>query len=497
MAPLRSALLLLLVPVSALAKNLTETIELENLQDHLDAFRFIALKEGKDTRVFGSEGHKKTVEYIQNIAEEAGFDTYLQPFRTLYSEILRQILIADSKQIEVGMFSFSPSTPSWGTSGKLVNGGYGCSKSDYKSMPQWNIALLRRGKCSFSQKSKLAKELGAGGAIIFNNVDGPLRGTLDKADPDLFVPTGGISKKAGLKLLKKVKRGRYIYSRLYFQQIMEERLTHNLIAQTPQGNINNVVMLGAHSDSVRAGPGINDNGSGSSALLEILKQLSNFNITNTVRFAWWSAEEFGLQGSKYYVDSLSEEEAANIAVYMNFDMIGSPNYINGIYDGTGNEFGTAGPPGSGALQGLFEKYFEERGYSYQATEFDGRSDYGPFLGKDIASGGLFTGAEKLKTAEEVKKYGGEADVAYDKCYHKSCDREDNINTEAFLINARAIADVTSILAESTHDIDKEKKKQFQKTNEIAFDKGGSQQVFKKSKKFQGKIMWNGEWLDTI
>lgn len=92
-------------------------------------------------------------------------------------------------------------------------------------------------------------------------------------------------------------------------------------------------MIGAHSDSVAAGPGINDNGSGTAALLELSYLFRDVEPENAVRFCWWTAEEFGLLGAKYHVDHMPVEEREKIALYLNFDMIASPNAYNGIYDG--------------------------------------------------------------------------------------------------------------------------------------------------------------------
>ena len=123
-------------------------------------------------------------------------------------------------------------------------------------------------------------------------------------------------------------------------------------------------MAGAHLDSVQDGPGINDNGTGSAALLETAIQMAKVKPNNTVRFAWWGAEEEGLLGSEYYVGELSDEQADDIALYLNFDMIGSPNYIFGVYDGD-NSSGTAHrgfiPEGSAAIEDVFEGFYDSRG----------------------------------------------------------------------------------------------------------------------------------------
>ena len=197
-----------------------------------------------------------------------------------------------------------------------------------------------------------------------------------------------------------------------------------MLAETSTGNDDNTVMAGAHLDSVQDGAGINDNGSGSAALLETAIQMAKVKPTNTVRFAWWGAEEEGLLGSEYYVEQLTDAQEEDIALYLNFDMVASPNYMFGVYDGD-NSGGTAAPgfipEGSAQIEDVFEKFYADRGEPSQDSEFSGRSDYGPFIAVGIPAGGLFTGAEVAKTAAEAALYGGVAGASYDPCYHQACD----------------------------------------------------------------------------
>ena len=198
--------------------------------------------------------------------------------------------------------------------------------------------------------------------------------------------------------------------------------TRNVIAQT-KGGADNVVMVGAHLDSVQEGTGHNDNGTGSAATLAVALRLARAKAepVNTVRFAWWGAEESGLVGSTHYVEQLPPEETQKIALYLNFDMVGSPNYVRGIYDGDGSSFGQAGPAGSQAIEKLFNDHFADAGLAYESTEFSGRSDYAAFIANGIPAGGLFSGAEQIKTPEQVTRYGGVAGAAADPCYHRACD----------------------------------------------------------------------------
>jgi Zn-dependent M28 family amino/carboxypeptidase len=171
---------------------------------------------------------------------------------------------------------------------------------------------------------------------------------------------------------------------------------------------------------------------------------------NKVRFAWWGAEESGLVGSTYYVTSLSVAEQAKIALYLNFDMIASPNFVYFIYDGDNSDGGaTPGPAGSAQIEKLFETYYGARQLPFKGTAFDGRSDYGPFIAAGIPAGGLFTGAEGIKTAEEAALWGGTAGQPYDPCYHLACDTIDNLNADAYDVNIDAVAYATLQYAMNT------------------------------------------------
>lgn len=158
--------------------------------------------------------------------------------------------------------------------------------------------------------------------------------------------------------------------------------TMNLFVDTPTGDSTNVVVSGSHLDSVPAGPGINDNGSGSASNLEIALQFARNNVkpVNKVRFAWWAAEELGLKGSTYYVTDLATnnpQELKNIALDLNYDMLGSPNFFRGVYNGS--EAATTIRPACVAIMNLFIDFFNSHSIPYELSPFTGRSDYGPFL----------------------------------------------------------------------------------------------------------------------
>ena len=208
------------------------------------------------------------------------------------------------------------------------------------------------------------------------------------------------------------------------------RVGYNLIADWPGGDANQVVMAGSHLDSVSSGAGINDNGSGSAAVLEAALAVSRaqYQPTKHLRFAWWGAEELGLVGSRYYVNSLATANRAKISGYLNFDMIGSPNPGYFVYDD------------DPAIEKTFKDYYAGLGVATEIeTEGDGRSDHAPFKSAGIPVGGLFTGASNTKSAAQAAKWGGTAGQSFDRCYHSSCDTTSNINDTALNRNSDALA----------------------------------------------------------
>ncbi|WEW59971.1 Leucyl aminopeptidase yscIV [Emydomyces testavorans] len=425
---------------------LQNNIRLKDLEDGLQKLQSFADANGK-TRVFGGPGHKATVDYLYGELMRTGYyQVTKQEHQQLWSHS-NQSLTVNDKRYSSSAMTFSPSGRV--KAGLVLANNVGCNAEDYPSNTEGKIVLIERGVCSFTEKNKNAFKAKAVGAIVYNNVPGRLRGTLDGA-ANQTVPMVGITQDDGRELAGLAKGN--ATAELFVETVQEYRTTWNVIAQTKGGDQNNVIMLGSHSDSVDAGPGINDNGSGTIGIFTIAKALVNYRVNNAVRFAWWTAEEFGLLGSEYYVAHLNDAEIRKIRLYLNFDMIGSPNYVNSIYDGDGSAYNMTGPPGSGEIEHLFEKYFDEKGWPHVPSAFTGRSDYAAFIQKNIPSGGLFTGAEVVKTPEQVRLFGGEAGKSYDPNYHQAGDRTDNIHKGAYLLNAKGAAYATAEYARSTRSL---------------------------------------------
>jgi carboxypeptidase Q len=344
--------------------------------------------------------------------------------------------------------TYSPSVDI--TAEAVVVPNVGCTAADYPTDVAGKIALVKRGECSFAEKATLAGAASAAAVIVYNNAAGSLAGTLGGVS-NAYAPIGGISQADGEVLVNAAASG-VVTLALEIDSQVENRTTFNVIAETKGGDHNNVVSLGGHTDSVEAGPGINDDGSGIISNLVVAKALTKFSVKNAVRFCFWTGEEFGLLGSEYYTSHLTSEELAKIKLYLNFDMIASPNYALMIYDGDGDAFNQTGPAGSAEIEHLFQNYFKSKKLPYIPTAFDGRSDYDGFISRGIPAGGIFTGAEGIMTSEEAKLFGGQANVSYDANYHAAGDNMTNLNHEAFLINSKATAFAVATYANSLASI---------------------------------------------
>jgi Zn-dependent M28 family amino/carboxypeptidase len=224
------------------------------------------------------------------------------------------------------------------------------------------------------------------------------------------------------------------------------RTTSNVIAETATGDPAHTIVVGAHLDSKKT-PGINDNGSGVASVLEIARQMSRLGIkpANRVRFAFWGAEEPSpyMLGSKYYVNHLSPQQLDSIEMYLNFDSLSSTNYVRFVYDG--DNLQNPSPPGSGQIEKVFTDYYAAVGLPTK-PHLKTSSDLAPFMEAGIPAGWLFTGTNKLKTAQEAAVYGGTAGKPYDPCYHQPCDTLNNVSTTALDQTSDGAAHATLTLA---------------------------------------------------
>jgi Zn-dependent M28 family amino/carboxypeptidase len=434
------------VRVNNTAEKLLECVTVEGVREHQAAFQAIADANG-GTRASGTSGYDASVDYVVERMEAAGYivtvDEFLFPFFNLLSQAFSQTspvarTFAPNDDYDVMTYSGSgattdtavvptndviipfPSVPNTSTSG--------CEPEDFldssgNSLVAGKVALIQRGTCTYALKGQNAEAAGAVAAIVFNEGqpgrDGVVFGTL--GGPGVNIPVLGISYALGAEFAADPSTR----VSLDIQTISENRTTSNVLAESVDGRADNVVMAGAHLDSIAGGPGIQDNGSGSAALLEIAEEMAKVKPRNKVRFAWWGAEELGLLGSiDWVVEAFDSGELNNVALYLNFDMIGSPNFVRFVYDGDTQ------PEGSATIEQLFEDFFAAQGLPTEEVEVGGRSDHFAFAFFGVPIGGLFTGAEVVKTPEQAAIYGGTAGEQYDPCYHLACDTFDNISLEA-------------------------------------------------------------------
>jgi len=440
------------------AQQLVKKVEGKNVKKHLAALQAIA-KATDGTRAAGTKGYDLSVAYVALRLRGAGYKVTLDPINFVEGWVENspptlQVTGGKTYVPNDEFFTFQPS-PSGDVTAPVQavdltlpptptpSSTSGCETSDFAGFVAGNIALIQRGTCPFITKVQNAKAAGAVGVIVFNEGQ-PGRtdaGPLDLGEWRLGIPMVFADFAVGNELA--ATPGATV--RLKVDATLTLGTDYNVIAETKKGDPNNVVMVGAHLDSVTEGPGINDNGSGTAAILETALQLGNFPVKNKVRFAFWAAEEIGLLGSDQYVAGLSAAELDRIRLYLNFDMIASPNFAYKLYDGDDSDAtgAPAGPPGSAQIEGQLASFLEGRGLAHVGTDFDGRSDYGPFIAAGIPAGGIFTGAEGIKTPEEQAAFGGTAGVAYDTCYHQACDTITNVNATALDVNSDAIADSTA------------------------------------------------------
>lgn len=448
-------------------------VTLDGVREHQAAFQAIADANG-GIRTSGTPGYDASVDYVVARMQAAGYVVTVQDFEfqtsiELGPSALEQtapgvasyvqgvdFLVIDQTDPGNVTAAVTPVDLQLGPGNASTSG---CEAADFAGFPAGHIALLQRGTCTFQQKAENAAAAGAVGAIMMNQGNTPDRTglaavTLSAAYsggiPVFFTTYDRGVEWAGtpglvLHMFANVFRG--------------TATTSNVFAETPRGRLDNIVMAGAHLDSVDQGPGINDNGSGSAVLLEVAEAMARVQpLRNKLRFAWWGAEESGLVGSDYYVYNLSDVERSKIALYLNFDMVGSPNYVRFVYDGDGSAFGLAGPDGSAAIEQLFANFYGSRGLASEPTQISFRSDYAAFFDFGIPFGGLFTGAEGVKTAEQAAVYGGTAGVAYDPCYHQACDTMNNVALDVLDLNADATAYAMMTYGMTTRDVNGERAK---------------------------------------
>jgi Zn-dependent M28 family amino/carboxypeptidase len=448
-----------------------KAVTVQGILAHESALQDIADLNG-GTRASGTPGYTASADYVAETMRRAGYQVTRQSFEFPFFQALApaelERIAPDPKVFVEGT---DHTTADYSGSGEATapvqaidvqvppaaqpSSTSACEPEDFAGFTAGNIALVQRGTCTFETKAANAEAAGASAVIVFNEGQPGrqdlLAGTLGRPfDLPVIMTTFAV----GEELVNQLRAGDAVTLRVKTLTESETRTTENVIADSRKGDPAKTIVVGAHLDSVVEGPGINDNGSGTSTLIEIARNLDKGGSqANRVRFAFWGAEEKGLLGSEHYVSTLPADELAKIKANLNFDMLGSPNFVRFVYDGDGsNGENDPGPTGSAYIEGLFLDYFADQGLASEPTAFDGRSDYESFVLAGIPAGGLFSGAEGVKTAEEQQVYGGTADAPYDSCYHQACDTIANLSTTALDQLGDAAAHGTWVLSRARNEI---------------------------------------------
>jgi Zn-dependent M28 family amino/carboxypeptidase len=381
-----------------LVAELPRSLSLARMRADLVALERIADRHGGN-RAAGTPGYAASVAYVRAELRKAGYAPRSSPFP--FVEYLERVergrqVAPVQRELQLEALDYSPSTPRDGLRARLIESGDGCSAGDYGDV-RGTIALVERGTCFFAVKAGNAQRAGAVGLLVFNNEPGPLDGTL--GDPQATtIPVAGIARALGQELA----RATGVVVELVLDADTRNTTSHNVLTDA-QRRADDVLVVGAHLDSVRAGAGINDNATGVAAVLEIARALRKRSSPLRVRFAFWGAEELGLFGSRAYARTL---DPRSIVGYLNFDMLGSPVRPYGVYEG-------------GPYTARWLRYFQRRGLRATTIDIAGRSDHAPFAQRGIPVGGLFAGDSR--------------------CYHRACDRVGEVDFTALDQLARAAA----------------------------------------------------------
>jgi hypothetical protein len=427
---------------------LARAVTAAGLRAHLRAFQAIATRNG-GTRLAGTRGYDQSVAYVARRLREAGYRPRMRSFSFLLSRETRPPQLARvapasttyrrGRDFLTLHYSGSGTLTAPVVAADFGSEASGCERSSFPVFRDRPIVLVRRGGCVLAEKARNAAAAGAG-AVLIANAGGPGRtapisGTLVRPGPR--IPVLSVSYPLGSAIAQSAGPG---VTRLRVSVSVENRQTRaaNVVAELPGRSSGRVVLLGAHLDSVANGPGINDNGSGSALVLELALHARRLRARPALglRFAWWGAEELGLHGSTAYVGGLSASERSRIAAVLNFDMVGSPNFTRFVYEGAGQ------PPGSQRIEDAFRAYFASRRLPLVEIGLAGASDHAPFAQAGVPVGGLFTGADSVKSAGEASRFGGRSGRPYDACYHQACDTIANVNLRV----AEQMADAAAVVA---------------------------------------------------
>ena len=379
--------------------DLRKAVTLAGMRTHLVALQRIADASGGN-RAAGTAGYRASVRYVQAALARAGLRVRLQsfPYARFAVDLVRgRQLTPVRRDLAPRAFEYSGSGK---VRGRVVAAGNGCQTGDFGAEVRGKLALIRRGSCFFAVKAGNAVRAGAAAAIIVNNEAGPLSATL--VEPGIGIPVVGVTREAGSDLAGAT-------AEVEVRAHTVRTTVQNVIADSPRARRAPSLVVGGHLDSVTAGAGIDDNGTGVAMLLELAEATQRLEPRHRVRFGFWGAEESGLHGSRAYTRVAANRR--DVTGYLNYDMLGAQRYSRQVY--------------RGPFADVFRRYFAARGLRSETIDIEGRSDHASFDAVGIPTGGLFSGG--------------------DPCYHRRCDRIPNVNLHALDELADAAAHAVAML----------------------------------------------------
>jgi hypothetical protein len=434
------------------------TVDVDRLVAHLRALQQIA--DAHDgARASGTDGFDASAEYVVMELERYGYEVDRQELTfDFFSEDEPVRVEIDAGEAWVGdeWLHAMLYSASGDVGGRLVAVGMdadgrpigegACDPASWGAVRAGDIAVAASGPCLRRQQVELAQDAAVAAMIATYPAWGSgetRRPTLIASD-GIAIPVVAVGAEPAAALVAASRD--HASARVAVQGSVETRATVNILAER-RGATPEVVMIGAHLDSVLGGPGINDNGSGVAALLELSRVLGERpEADRTIRFAFWAAEEFGVVGSTAYVGGLSGDEQDDLVGYLNLDMLASPNPGRYVYD----EAGAA--PGSQAITDALLAQLELQGSDGVPIDLRGASDHGPFQRLGIPTGGVFSGAAEPMPGDDAEVFDGQAGEPMDPCYHLACDRLDAINAESLGTLTRAVGGALIELVSGAVDV---------------------------------------------
>jgi peptidase M28-like protein/PA domain-containing protein len=438
------------------AAAIASRITTDGLGSTLDALARIASEHG-GTRRTGSPGEAATMDFLEGALRDAGYqvreDRFDSPVFTDGTTDQLVVLGSGGPTFEAGA-DFGPLmfSPAGTVEGPVVSldwnpkanapDGLGCSAADFVNVTAGAIVLARPAGCLRRAVVINAEAAGAVGlvAAIPWAAPGEVRRSTLVVPDRMDIPAMGADGAVGDALDAVARVGGHV--RLVTSGTTETRSLRSVLAELPGADPSRVVMVGAHVDSSMDGPGINDDGSGVATVLALAKAMAGTTPPVTIRFAFWAAEESGLHGSTHYVVGLSAAGGGRVVAYLNADMLGSPNGFRGVYDDA------QAAPGSSAIRDRFEADLTAQGLVWKTLDLFGSADHAPFEQAGIPTGGLFSGASELITADDAATFGRKAGEYADSCYHLACDGRTNVDADLLLELARSLVRVTLEVAAS-------------------------------------------------